>query len=148
LKTLLFTVVFAAICTCVAMAPLPAHADWDPVAEAREAAARKKAADAAAKRNAEMSAKRADALRKALARPPYNVDPASMARMNESELKALGKQQEAKLVDAQKAMSAQALDQMADAMKSLTPEQRAMIEKQAGVKIGDLMKQLQPAVKK
>jgi hypothetical protein len=67
LKTLLFTVVFAAICTCVAMAPLPAHADWDPVA---------------------------------------------------------------------------------DAMKSLTPEQRAMIEKQAGVKIGDLMKQSQPAVKK
>lgn len=136
-----------ALFAIVNLAPV-AYADWDPVAEAREEAARKKAAAEAAKRNAEASAKRAEAMRKALAAAPYNEDPAQLARLNEAELRALEKKRQAQIHEAQKAQAARGLDEFAKNMKSLSPEQRAMIERQSGMKIDDLMKQSQQAVKR
>lgn len=138
---------FTALLTAVAT-PHIAHADWDPVAEAREEAARKKAAAEAAKRNAEASAKRAEAMRAALARPPYNENPAALAKLNESELRALEKRRQQEILAAQKAQSARGMDEFSKAMSALTPEQRAMIERQSGMKIDDVVKQSQQATKR
>jgi hypothetical protein len=143
MKSAVLTIAFATITAAVSsFAPSPTFADWDPAQEARDAAARKKAQAEAAKRAAETSELKAAHYRKLLAAAPYNEPAAKLAPMKESALKALYDSRSKQMVSAQKAQSMQRLDDMEKIMERLSPEQRATIEKQSGVSLEQVRKDM------
>jgi ATPase subunit of ABC transporter with duplicated ATPase domains len=142
MKTVLTATLFLALTCAGPFVASKAHADWDAAAEARDAAARKKAQAEAAKRAAEMSAMRAARMRQVLAAAPYNEPEAKLASMNEAALKALYDARSKQQLAAAKAQSQKRMDEFAKVMAQLTPEQRAMMEKQSDVKLEDVQRQL------
>jgi hypothetical protein len=131
-----------------AQVPTPALADWDHAAKAREAAARKKAAAEAAKRAAEDKKASANTTRKMLAAKPYGEDPAKLAAMSDDDVFALLKRRASELASNEAARQQKMISDVAKAMSSLTPEQRAMMERMSGQNIDQAMKDAQKAAKK
>jgi hypothetical protein len=128
------------VCIGVLLMPV-AHADWDPVEDARERAAAQAARQARAKAEAERAAYRTEAERKAAVAYRQQMG-ASANGLSDREVIAQyprwAQQQSQAKVAAVK-------PQINEAMARLTPEQRAMIEKQSGQSIDALMRDLDKA---
>lgn len=114
-------------CMCLLLVPL-AHADWDPAEDARERAAAQAARQARAKADAERAAHRAEAEKKAAA--PYRQQMGARANgLSDREVIA---QYPRWAQEKSNATMAAHKPQIAEALARLSPEQRAMIEKQSG----------------
>lgn len=135
-------------CICLLLVPV-AHADWDPAEDARERAAAQAARQARAKADVERAAHRAEAEKKAAA--PYRQQMGARANgLSDREVIA---QYPRWAQEKSNATMAAHKPQIADAMARLTPEQRAMIEKQSGQSIDAMMQNMsqtgaQPPTKK
>ncbi len=140
--------ILTSLLVATAVTPHSARADWDPVQEARDQAARKKAQEAAARQAAENKRQREAFLRKTLAAEPYKEDPKKLAAMDDVALSALHKQHGKRLQEENMAASRKGLDDMAKAMVAMSPEQRAMIERASGQSIDRMMKDAQQATKR
>lgn len=122
---------FALYALCITLAgpvtlgvPVAAFADWDAAAEARDEARRKAAREAAARQAAEAQARKAAAQAEANKRmaDDYRKRYGERARgMSDEQVLTVGRQW-----DAEK--SAQGMRDVAEAIKKLPPEQRAMAE--------------------
>lgn len=120
-------------CICLLLVPV-AHADWDPAEDARARAAAQAARQARAKADAEKAAHRAAAEKKVAA--GYRQQMGARANgLSDSEVIA---QYPRWAQEKSNATMAAHKPQIAEALARLTPEQRAMIEKQSGQSIDAL----------
>jgi len=122
-KFLILTLTATVLCIGLTAAP-PVRADWDAAAEAKDEARRKAARAAAAKRDAENAARRAEAqaeMDRKMAASYRKTYGKRADGMSDAQVVAAGRQW-----DLERAK--QANQQLAETIKSLPPEQRAMAE--------------------
>jgi hypothetical protein len=116
-----------------------AYADFDPKEAARE---REAARVAAAKRTKEQAAT-ATRYREILVKPPYSEDSAKVAAMSDADVRAYYPRRQREFIASQKAQaneaSAKGMRETRAALDSLTPEQRAMIERASGKTVDQLV---------
>jgi hypothetical protein len=115
-----------------------AYADFDPKEEAREREAAKRAAIERAKDLAATARQ----YRQMLVKPPYNENAAKVAAMSDAEVRAYYPRRHKEFIADQKAKAEEAsrkgVQEMRAKLDSLTPEQRAMIERASGQSVDQL----------
>jgi hypothetical protein len=118
--------------------PNIAYADFDPKEEARE----REAAKQAAIQRAKDLAATARQYRQLLVKPPYNENAAKVAAMSDAKVRAYYPRRHKEFIANQKAKAEEAgrkgAQEMRAKLDSLTPEQRAMIERASGQSVDEL----------
>ena len=130
------------ILACISLISVSvAHADWDPAEDARERAAAQAARQARAKADAEKAAYRAEAEKKMAVQYRQQMG----ARANGLSDREVVAQYPRWAQEKSNAAMSASKQQISDVMARMTPEQRAMIEKQSGQSMESMMQGMSQA---